>query len=145
MTLEEDILSVIKGPHVAAVATIADGLPAVRFMVLTGFEDMTLVGGTMRDSRKVQQLKQDVHVAIAIWSGKEYSDPYVVMRGLGEVIEEPEKKKKYWNPLFEQYFKRVDNPDYVVVHFTAEEIEYTDPRKMAMDIWKRSSDYSYLH
>ena len=48
MPLKEQIMEVIGGPHVAAVATLDGKLPAVRFMVLAGFPDMTLVGATMK-------------------------------------------------------------------------------------------------
>ena len=137
MALKEKILAVISGPHPAAIATIDEGKPAVRFMVLTGFPDMTLVGGTGTSSRKVAQLKKDPNAAIAIWSGKEFTDPYVRIRAKGEVHEDLATKKKYWNPMYEQYFKKVDNPDYVVLVFTAGEIEYTDPSAMGMEIWKR--------
>ena len=137
MALAEKILAVIGGPHPAAIATIDQGKPAVRFMVLTGFPDMTLVGGTGTSSRKVAQLKKDPNAAIAIWSGKEFTDPYVRIRAKGEVHEDLATKKKYWNPMYEQYFQRVDNPDYVVLVFTAEEIEFTDPKTMSMETWKR--------
>lgn len=137
MALKEKILGVIGGPHVAAIATIAGGLPAVRFMVLNGFPDMTLVGGTMKASRKVEQLKKNPQAAIAIWSGKEFTDPYVVIRAKGEVHEDLATKKRYWTPMYEQYFKSVDNPDYVVLKFTAMEIEYTEPKMMGMETWKR--------
>jgi general stress protein 26 len=39
--------------------------------------------------------------------------------------------------MYEQYFQKVDNPNYVVIVFTAEEIEYTDPKTMGMETWKR--------
>jgi general stress protein 26 len=137
MALKEKILEVISGPHVAAIATIASGLPAVRFMVLSGSDDMTLIGGTMKASRKVEQLKKNPHAALSIWSGKEFTDPYVVIRAKGTVHEDIATKKKYWNPMFEKYFKSVDNPDYVILKFTAEEIEYTSPATMGMEVWKR--------
>ncbi|MCX6694032.1 MAG: pyridoxamine 5'-phosphate oxidase family protein [Methanomicrobiales archaeon] len=137
MALKENILKVIGGPHVAAVATIAGGLPAVRFMVLAGFDDMTLVGGTMKISRKVDQLKKNPDAAISIWSGKEFSDPYVVIQAKGKVHEDIPTKKKYWNPMFEKYFQSVDNPDFVVLVFSAEEILYIDPPTMGQEVWKR--------
>ncbi len=106
-------------------------------MVLTGFDDMTLIAGTMTTSRKVEHLKKIPHVAISIWSGKEYTDPYVVITAKGEVHGDLATKKKYWNPMFEQYFKAVDNPDYVILKFVASEIEYTTPATGAMEVWKR--------
>ncbi len=137
MTLAEKILKVIGGPHPAAIATIDEGMPAVRFMVLTGFDDMTLVGATGRPTRKVAQLLKNPNASIAIWSGKEFTDPYVVVRAKGKVHEDLATKKKYWNSMYEQYFQKVDNPNYVVLVVTAEEIEYTDPKTMLMETWKR--------
>jgi general stress protein 26 len=127
MALKEKILEVMGGPHVAAIATVSGGLPQVRFMVLNGFDDMTLVGGTKKNS----------HAAIAIWSGKEFSDPYVEIQGTGAVHEDLQTKKKYWNPMFAEYFKAVDNPDYVVLVFKAEEIVYYSPKMTGQEVWKR--------
>jgi general stress protein 26 len=137
MALKGKILKVIGGPHPAAIATIDQGKPAVRFMVLTGFPDMTLVGATMKTTRKVTQIRKNPDASIAIWSGKEFTDPYVVIRAKGKVHEDLVTKKKYWNPMMEQYFKTVDNPDFVVLVFTAGEIEYIDPSTGSMETWKR--------
>ena len=66
MPLKEKIIKVIGGPHVAAIATIDGKMPAVRFMVLSGFPDMTLVGGTMKSTNKVDQLRKNPHAALSI-------------------------------------------------------------------------------
>ena len=137
MTLEEEILKVIGGMHPAAIATIDEGIPAVRFMVLNGFPDMTLVGATMKTSRKVAQLRENPNASIAIWSGKEFTDPYVTIRAKGKVHEDLATKKKYWTPMIEQYFQKVDNPDFVILVFTADEVEFIDPGTRAMETWKR--------
>ncbi len=137
MALKEKILDVIEGPHPAAVATVAAGLPAVRFMVLTGFPDMTFVGASFKATHKVAELKKNPHGALSIWSGKEFTDPYVEIRAKGEVHEDLATKKRYWNPMFEQYFKSVDNPDFVVLKFSAEEITYYEPKMMGQETWKR--------
>jgi general stress protein 26 len=137
MTLREKILDVIGGRHTAAVATVDGNLPAVRFMLLQGFPDMTLVGGTMKSSRKVTQLEKNADVAIAIWSGKEITDPYVEIRARAEIHEDIATKKKYWNPMFLPYFRSVDNPDFVVLVFTASEITYYIPSNRSREVWKR--------
>ncbi len=137
MELKEKILEIIRGPHTAAVATLDGKLPAVRFMLLTGFPDMTLVGMTKKSSRKVTQLTKNADVAIALWSGKEITDPYVEIRAKVKIHEDSETKKKYWNPVFIPYFKSVDNPDIVVLKFTAEEITYYVPSMRAREVWKR--------
>ena len=137
MALKQKIMNVAGGPHVAAVATLAGNKPAVRFMVLTGFDDMTFVGGTMKASSKVPQLRKNPDTAIAIWSGKEFSDPYVEITARGEIHQDLATKKKYWTPMFEQYFKSVDNPDFVILKFSAEQIVYHGPNMGEPEIWKK--------
>ena len=137
MELREKILEVIGGLHPAAVATLDGNLPAVRFMLLMGFPDMTLVGGTMRSSRKVVQLEKNADVDIAVWSGKNITDPYVEIRAQVKIHEDIATKKKYWNPMFVPYFRSVDNPDFVVLHFTASEITYYVPSMRSREVWKR--------
>ena len=137
MSLKGQIIEVIAGPHVTAVATLDGKLPAVRFMVLAGFPDMTFVGATMKASKKVEQLKKNSDVALATWSGKEFSDPYVEIKAKGTIHEDVATKKKYWNPMFEQFFKTPENPDFVVLVFTAGEITYHGKNMSSMDVWKR--------
>jgi general stress protein 26 len=137
MELREKILEVIGGPHTAAVATLDGKQPAVRFMLLLGFPDMMLVGMTKKSSRKAAQLKKNADVAIAMWSGKEFTDPYVEIRATVTIHEDNGTKKKYWNPMFIPYFKSVDNPDFIVLKFTAEEITYYVPSMGARQVWKR--------
>jgi general stress protein 26 len=137
MALKEQITEVTGGPHVAAVATLEGKLPAVRFMVLNGFPDMTFVGGTMKNSKKVEQLSRNPHAALSIWSGKEFSDPYVEIQAKVKIHEDVATKKKYWNPMFEQYFKSPENPDFVVLVFTANEITYHGKNMSSMEVWKR--------
>ncbi len=67
-------------------------------MVLAGFPDMTLVGATMKSSKKVDQLKKNPETALAIWSGKEFSDPYVEIRAHGKIHEDIATKKKSLEP-----------------------------------------------
>jgi general stress protein 26 len=137
MALKEKILEVAGGPHPAAVATLDGRLPAVRFMVLNGFPDMTFVGATMKNTKKVEQLRKNPDAAISIWSGKEFSDPYIEMQAKAKIHEDAATKKKYWNPMFEQFFKSPDNPDFVVLVFSATEIVYHGPNMTSMEVWKR--------
>ena len=135
MALKDDILKVMGGMHVAAVATVSVGKPAMRFMALAGLQDLSLVGATMKGSRKVEQISKNPEVALSIWSGKEFSDPYVVIQGKAEIHEDLETKKKFWDPMMEKYFQKPENPNYVVLKFVPELIEYY--HDMSMDVWQR--------
>ncbi len=136
MTLKDGILKVIEGEHVAAVATISEGKPAVRFMALVGIDDMNLIGATMKSSRKVQQIKATPVVALSIWSGEKYTDPYVVIQSEAEVHDDLETKKKFWDPKLEPYFQTPDNPEYVVLKFVPQRIEYY--HDMGMEVWEKT-------
>ena len=137
MALKDQILEVVGGPHVAAVATLDGKKPAVRFMVLAGFPDMTFVGATMKASKKVGQLKKNPDAALSIWSGKEYSDPYVEVQATAKIHEDVATKKKYWNPMWEKFFKTPENADFVVLVFSAGEITYVRKDMSGTDVWKR--------
>ena len=137
MELREKILDVTGGPHTAAVAMMDGDRPAARLMLLIGYPDMTLVGGTMKSSRKLAQLRKNAGVAIAIWKGKEITDPYVEIRAQATIHDDIATRKKYWNPVFVPYFQSVDNPDFVVLHFTADEITYYIPSMRRREVWKR--------
>jgi general stress protein 26 len=134
MSLRDGIQKVMGGEHVAALATVQEGKPRVRFIVLVGMDDLTLIGATLKNSRKVEQIKKNAEVALSIWSGRNYSDPYVIIQGRAEIREDLETKKKFWDPKLEAYFKKPENPDYVVLRFVPTRIEYY--HDMNMDVWE---------
>jgi len=145
MALKEKILEVMGGVHVGAVATVDQGMPAVRFMTLRGQDDLTIVGATTKSSRKVQQIQSSPDVAISIWSCGEYTDPYVVIRAKGQVHEDRATKQQYWNEQWAQYFESVDNPEFVVVTFVPQTIEYNDPGAMTMEVWEAKKEIPVSH
>lgn len=135
MALKDNILEVLRGEHVAAVATVTDGRPAVRFMALEGLDDLSLIGGTMKSSRKIEQIRKNPDVALSIWSGKNYADPYLIIQSKAEIHEDLETKKKFWDPKLEPYFQNPENPSYVVLKFVPQRIEYY--HEMTMDLWEK--------
>lgn len=139
MELAEKILDVVRGSHVAAVATVGGrGAPAVRHMVLTGFDDLMLAGATRVNSNKVAQIRRTPYAGIAIWSEREFTDPYVQISATAGVHDDRETKLKYWNPSWEQYFGQPENPEIVVIVFRPDVIEYYDPKAMINpEVWRR--------
>ena len=97
-------------------------------------DDLTLIGATMKSSRKVEQIKKNPEVALTIWSGKNFSDPYVLIQGKGDIHEDLETKKKFWNPKMEVYFQMPENPGYVVLKFVPQRIEYY--HDLTMEVWE---------
>lgn len=139
MELQEKIQDVVRGTHIAALATVGDrGAPAVRHMVLTGFDDLMLACGARAGSDTVAQLRRTPYAGIAIWSEKEFTDPYVQIEAMGGVHADRETKLKYWNPAWTQYFGSIENPDFLVLVFRPEIIEYHDPKALVSpEVWRR--------
>ena len=135
MSLKENILKVTGGECVAAVATIQEGKPAVRFLAMVGMDDLTLIGATMKSSRKVVQIKKNPAVALTIWSGKNYADPFVMIQGEASVHDDLETKRKFWDKKLEPYFQKPENPEYVVLKFIPQRIEYY--HDMNMEVWEK--------
>lgn len=98
MELAEKILDVIRGT------------PAVRHMMLKGFDDLMLVGGARADSDTVAQLRRKPFASIAIRSEKEFTEPYVQKHVVGRVHEDRESTLKYLIPMRAQYFGTVQTP-----------------------------------
>ena len=82
----------------AAVATVTNGRPAVRFMALVGLDDLSLIGGTMISSRKVKHIRKNPEVALSIWSGKSYTDPYVLIQSKAKIHEDRRQRRSSGTP-----------------------------------------------
>jgi general stress protein 26 len=134
MSLKEDILKVVDGEVVAAVATVHEGKPAVRYMALVGRTDLSLIGATSKWSRKISQIRKNPDVALVIWSGASFSDPYVIIHARAEIYEDPEIKKTLWYPTMQPFFQKPENPEYVAIKFIPKRIEYYHDR--TMDLWE---------
>jgi general stress protein 26 len=61
----------------------------------------------------------------------------VEIKAKGKVHDDILTKKKYWNPMFAKFFKTAENPDFVVLVFTASEITYHGANMSSMEVWKR--------
>jgi len=64
---------------------------------------MTFVGNH-EEFQKSCPAEKESHVAIATWSGKEFSDPYIEMKAKGEVHEDLQPRENTGTDV-EQYFK----------------------------------------
>jgi general stress protein 26 len=77
---------------------------------------------TKKDSDKFHQLLQNQHVNVA-YAGKSF----VSIRGKAELIEDKEKLKEFWNPMYEELLETTyDDPNLVLIKVNAETAEYWD-------------------
>lgn len=142
VALKDQIIEVIKGQKVAAVATIKEEksqvLPAVRYMLTSGRDDLTLMAATTRRSRKVNQMRKNEKVSLTVWGGGDLGDPYVVISAKAEIHEDIETKRGFWLPGFDTIWKGPEDPEFIVIRFIPYLIEYCHGWKV--DVWKTNED-----
>lgn len=112
-------------PKLGALATVtSDGRPSVRTMVVHP-DGLTLYTSTALDSRKVEQIRRNPAVSLAISTDHtKLESPYIVFDGRGEVLTDRKTKKAYWTSYLEHYFTGPDDPNYAVLKCTPLRIEY---------------------
>jgi len=123
--LKEKILDVVKKYPVGSIATLKDGKPWVRYMVMQPQEDLTFYTATFALTRKIGQIKKNrsIHVAFG-FDPKNWALPFVNVEGDAEVLTDPITKNKCWKDEFKQYYKGPDDPNYTVIKITPRIIEY---------------------
>lgn len=84
--------------------------------------DGTLWFLTKKDTGKFHELLRDQHVNVA------YADKsFVSIRGTAELVEDTEKVKQFWNPMYEELLETTyDDPNLVLIKVTAHTAEYWD-------------------
>lgn len=77
---------------------------------------------TKKDSGKFHELLRNQHVNVA------YADTsFVSIRGKAELVEDKEKLKQFWNPMYEELLEiTYDDPNLVLIKIRAETAEYWD-------------------
>jgi len=64
--LKNKISKLVSNPQMGFVATIKDGKPWVRYMMLSGEPDLTLYTSTFSSARKVEQIEKDSNVNVIL-------------------------------------------------------------------------------
>ena len=123
--LKGKILKVIKEYPVGSLATIKDGKPWVRYMMMQVHEGSSIYSTTFTASRKMAQIKENNNVHIAFGADpKSMMIPFVNVEGTAEILTDPETKKKCWHDMLSEFFKGPDDPDYSVIKVTPRIMEY---------------------
>ena len=136
-TLKDHILEVIGKPQLASLATVTEqGMPWVRYVMVTGEKDLTLRFATFLASRKVAQMKKnpEVHLTCGVTS-PESADRYLQIQGRAEVTTDEAQRGAHWKEELKRYFSGPDDPNYCVVKVTPYRIEYMAPGSMDPEVW----------
>lgn len=117
----ETVKELIKDIEVAMLTTVSGGKAVSRPMQTQETEfDGDLWFLTMKDTAKYQEILDNPSVNLA-YAGKSY----VSISGTAQFIEDMERKKEYWNPVFDKLLETsYDDPNVILIKVTPETAEY---------------------
>ncbi len=140
VSLKDRIISVMKGgAHLAAVATVgADKKPYVRIMSMKN-EGLELASATYVNSKKVAHIKSNKHVSISILKDHAKMSDYIIVSAAATVCCDAKTKKAFWSQGLAHYFKGADDPNYCVIKFKPQAIEFNDSKTFEIETLKMAS------
>lgn len=117
----ETVKDLIKDIDVAMMTTISNGKAVSRPMQTQETEfDGDLWFLTMKDTAKYEEISANPSINLA-YAGKSY----VSISGTAEFSEDLDRKKEYWNPIFDKLLETsYDDPNVVLIKVTPETAEY---------------------
>ncbi len=126
ISLKNKIAELTSKTQLASVATIKDGKPWVRYMMLSGEPDLTLYTSTFSSARKVEQIEKNSNVNIILGGDEQnFKDPHVNIQATAQVCTDLETKKKHWDEHLEIFFSGPEDPNFSVIKISPQVIEYT--------------------
>lgn len=134
---KKKIHDVIKGLNFGCFATIMDGKPWVRYVMVSGEENLDIYFTAMKQSRKVSQIKADPSCHILVGGDpKDFTRHWVQMAGKAEVLEDLPTKKKMWQEYHATMFKGPEDPNFVVIKVKPERVELWGGGKMEPEVYE---------
>jgi len=135
--LKTKIMSVLGTPTMGSFATISNGKPWVRYVMIHTKDTLDMYFTTSKQSRKVAQLKENPNCHITAGGNPtDFTKPYLQIEGKAEILEDLAIKKEFWNDYLANMFQGPEDPNYVIVHIKPETIEYWSMGQMKPEIYK---------
>lgn len=133
----ETIRKLIKGIDTAMLTTVSEEGLVSRPMKTQDVEfDGDLLFLSKKDTDKYHELLQNRQVNVT-YAGKSY----VSIRGEAELLQDTDKIKELWNPVYEKMLETTyDDPNLILIKVNAEAAEYWDAGnlfKMSKFLFKR--------
>jgi len=137
-SLEQRIRELIAQPQLAGFATINDGKPWVRYVMIRGSEDMDIRFASFVDARKVQQIaaNPEVHLTCGVTDPTAMT-PYLQIQGRARFSTDAVERHGFWNDKLKPIFSGPDDPKYGVVIVTPYRIEFCSPGVYEPEVWEK--------
>lgn len=135
--LKKKIKDLLPNPTMGSFASIKDGKPWVRYVMINTKDNLDIFFTTHKRSRKVAQLQNDPWCHITAGGDpKNFMHPYLQITGKAYIIEDLAVKKEFWHDFLATMFTGPDDPDYVIIKVVPEEIELWGETKMVPQVLK---------
>ena len=134
--LKNKIIAVLKRSVLASVATVKDGKPRVRYMVVLQGNGLTLWTTTFVQSRKIQEIQKNNNIDLIIGGDeKNFQAPYLNVRATAEVFTDIQTKKQYWNEMLKSYYSGPEDPSLAIIVISPQVIEYMGGDSMTPEVY----------
>lgn len=134
--LRSKIIDVLKRSSLAAVATVRDGNPWVRYMMIMRGQGLSLWTTTFAQSRKVQDIKNNKNVSLTVGGDeKDFTAPYISIQASAEVFTEMETKKAYWNDMLKAWYSGPEDANLAIIIISPRIIEYMSGDSMVPEVY----------
>jgi len=124
-TVKTEIRALRRNSRFAYIASVnEEGFPQIKCMFNIKNDDMQVFYfSTNMSSKRVQQFLLNRKASVYYCNEKKFKG--ALFSGTMEVLEDNEIKKRFWNAGDEKYYsKGVTDPDYCILKFTAETVNY---------------------
>jgi general stress protein 26 len=134
--LKKKIDDVLKRSLLAAVATVKDGKPWVRYMMIMRGSGLSLWTTTFAQSRKIQDIKKNKNIDLIIGGDeKNFKAPYINIQASAEVFTDIKTKKTYWNDMLKAWYSGPEDPNLAIIIISPRVIEYMSGDSMTPEVY----------
>ncbi|MFG6120563.1 pyridoxamine 5'-phosphate oxidase family protein [Thalassobacillus sp. B23F22_16] len=120
--LKDKVLQVLENNKVGTLASVKNNRPHSRYMTFFN-EELILYTPTSKDTHKAEEIDENPYVHILIgYEGEGFGDAYLEIEGKAEIKEDESLKKQHWNEYMEKWFQGPDDPNYIILKITPEQI-----------------------
>ena len=133
--LEKKIIEVLEHNHYCSLATVENGKPKCRYMVLH-HEQLQVYLASHRLTHKVEEINKNPNVCVLLGYEIEGSKEVIEIEGTCTVSTSEKLKEKLWNKELEKWFHGVHDPNYFVLKVEPKKIYYISKEREHF-IWEK--------
>jgi general stress protein 26 len=130
------IEAVLKRSQLASIATVSNGIPRVRYMIVMKDKGMSLWATSFIKARKIQEIKGNKNVNLIIGGDeKNFKTPYINIQATAEILTDAKTKKQYWNDMLKSYYSGPEDPNLAIILISPKVIEYMSGDSMTPEVY----------